>query len=394
MGNWRHRPGRRIFRQQRAAWSPPREFDPDHPPEWKDGVPLWEKQFCTLVGSIPWGKVVDTKKFISCHNNVVRWDDSAGEEAFQTAKKRFWAKINGIHCDISVSDPDIYIDEIDWNPYIDPELIEELDRDWFDPDDKERNAKVRCKNRSTKHYVALHSEGHAMNQAHDGNPGECNNMQESGALQNKAQGWNQWENNTNGCRNLGKDCNPWEHVLTQGNGDMMDNAWGNWGDKSWSFTQVGNQANQSREWDEGDNPLEHGCQVVAAMMDRGFGSKGWDWNLRESKNFGNGNNPWESRHNANTGAVDDRGRRDCGGKAWGWKQRDNDCNNTNYEFKHQEFVRNGGGWGTRDKGCRKREVSHPHMMGTKSSRFQGNGNQRGYCWRRAQTKKTVSFAPE
>jgi len=31
---------------------PPRVYDPVPPPEWKDGVPFWEKKFCSLVGTI------------------------------------------------------------------------------------------------------------------------------------------------------------------------------------------------------------------------------------------------------------------------------------------------------------------------------------------------------
>lgn len=63
------------------------------------------------------------------YENIVQWNDSAGEEAFQNAKNRFWAKINDRPCDISLPDPDIYIDEIDWNSSIDPELILDLERE-------------------------------------------------------------------------------------------------------------------------------------------------------------------------------------------------------------------------------------------------------------------------
>ncbi|KAK9289436.1 hypothetical protein L1049_007591 [Liquidambar formosana] len=65
---------------------------------------------------------------------VVKWNDSAGEEAFHNAKNRFWAKINGLPCDLPFPDPDIYIDEIDWNPNIDPELVLDLEREPIDPD--------------------------------------------------------------------------------------------------------------------------------------------------------------------------------------------------------------------------------------------------------------------
>ncbi|KAF8395775.1 hypothetical protein HHK36_019726 [Tetracentron sinense] len=91
-------------------------------------VPYWEKQFCCVVCSIPWEKLLETKKTMSYHENVVQWNDSAGEEAFHKAKNRFWAEINGLPCGISLPDPDIYIDEIDWNSNINPDLLLDLDK--------------------------------------------------------------------------------------------------------------------------------------------------------------------------------------------------------------------------------------------------------------------------
>ncbi|KAG6677055.1 hypothetical protein I3843_14G007200 [Carya illinoinensis] len=390
MGNWRNRSSRRIFRHHRSPWSPPREFDHYIPPEWKDGVPLWEKKFCTLVGSIPWGKIVDTKNFMYCHNNVVSWDDSAGEEAFQNAKKRFWSKINCLRCDISLPDPDIYIDEIDWKPNIDPELIKELDQYCFVPDEEELNTQVRHKNRNSKTAVHVPSEGHNMNQEYD-NPWESDNMQDSGVLENRAQGWNQRENKKNDRKTLNNDDNPWEHSSTQGNGGMMDNAWRNCGDKSWGHNQVGNYVSLSSERNNTDNTWEHGCQGAASMNDkrRGhFGKKAWGWNQQVTENLDNANNPWESRYNRSS-ELKDRGWKDNVANAWGWKQWDN----SNNEIKHQELGRTGGGWGTWNEGCRKREGSHLYVQGTKSSRFGGDGNQRRRCWR-GQTNKRVSFGRE
>uniref|UniRef100_A0A7N2LEL3 Uncharacterized protein n=1 Tax=Quercus lobata TaxID=97700 RepID=A0A7N2LEL3_QUELO len=180
MGNWKNR---RIFRQRRAPRSP--VYDTVPPPglairkittfnqaligkwlwgsdgegsyswrrvvaaqcgelgaEWKDGVPLWEKKFCSLVGTIPWGKIVDTKNIMFCHKNILSWDDSAGEEALQNAEKRFWAKMNNFPCEISPPDPDIYTDEIDWNTKIDHELIKELDEVYFSSDEGEENSNL------------------------------------------------------------------------------------------------------------------------------------------------------------------------------------------------------------------------------------------------------------
>ncbi|KAF8395768.1 hypothetical protein HHK36_019719 [Tetracentron sinense] len=68
--------------------------------------------------------------------NVVQWNDSASEEAFHNAKKRFWAEINGLPHDVPLPDPDMYIDEVDWNSEIDPELLG-LDKKLVVLDDEE-----------------------------------------------------------------------------------------------------------------------------------------------------------------------------------------------------------------------------------------------------------------
>ncbi|CAN6485907.1 unnamed protein product [Victoria cruziana] len=99
---------------------------------WKPTVPSWEKEFCARVCFIPWSKVLETKKDMSLYANVVEWDDSAGEEAFTNAKKRFWAEINDLPCDVSLPDPDIYIDRIDWDSIAeptDPELLNSMEEE-------------------------------------------------------------------------------------------------------------------------------------------------------------------------------------------------------------------------------------------------------------------------
>ncbi|OAY43247.1 uncharacterized protein LOC110619953 [Manihot esculenta] len=114
------------------------------PPQgsWQPTVPSWEKRFCYSVGLVPWRKLLETKKSMYLYENVVKWNDSAGEEAFHNAKNRFWAKINGLPCDISLPDPDIYIDEIDWNSNIDPELYLDLEREPKYPHNKENGEEV------------------------------------------------------------------------------------------------------------------------------------------------------------------------------------------------------------------------------------------------------------
>ncbi|XP_004136680.1 uncharacterized protein LOC101209753 isoform X1 [Cucumis sativus] len=128
MGNWRRRYGSEIPHHQ--LLKSPRNPSPDN---WHAGVPSWEKKFCSSVGLISWKKLLDTKKCMYLYDNVVKWNDSAGEEAFHNAKSRFWAEINGLPCDISLPDPDIYIDEIDWNCNVDPDLMLDLEREQIAP---------------------------------------------------------------------------------------------------------------------------------------------------------------------------------------------------------------------------------------------------------------------
>ncbi|EPS65178.1 hypothetical protein M569_09599, partial [Genlisea aurea] len=82
---------------------------------WQPTIPSWEKQFCRVVGSINWETVKERKESLHLYENVANWDDSAGKEAFLNAKRRYWAEINNLPCDVSMPDPDLYIDDIKWD---------------------------------------------------------------------------------------------------------------------------------------------------------------------------------------------------------------------------------------------------------------------------------------
>ncbi|XP_028766640.1 uncharacterized protein LOC114724457 isoform X2 [Neltuma alba] len=126
MANWRKQED--ASRHQVGQWN--RSYSGKPPLDrWQATVPVWEKKFCAVIGSVPWPKVVETKKYIYLHDNVVKWDDSAGKEAFDNAKKKFWAEINGLPCDLSLPDPEMHIDNVDWNSTVDPELILDLERE-------------------------------------------------------------------------------------------------------------------------------------------------------------------------------------------------------------------------------------------------------------------------
>ena len=59
----------------------------------------------------------------------MEWDDSAAREAFDNAKARFLAEINGLRCDISLPDPNLFIDKVDYNAHINPELVADLEKE-------------------------------------------------------------------------------------------------------------------------------------------------------------------------------------------------------------------------------------------------------------------------
>ncbi|PIN21033.1 hypothetical protein CDL12_06274 [Handroanthus impetiginosus] len=115
--------------RRRQNWDNHRRSLNRRPPRasWQPTVPAWEKEFCRVVGSLDWETVLQMKKFTHLYENVIKWNDSAGKDAFFDAKKRFWAEINGLPCDVSLPDPDLYVDKVDWDSQIDPELLSDLE---------------------------------------------------------------------------------------------------------------------------------------------------------------------------------------------------------------------------------------------------------------------------
>ncbi|TKY62658.1 hypothetical protein E2542_SST12516 [Spatholobus suberectus] len=140
MANWRKQQGdshHQVGPWRSSSYSRKPPLD-----NWHSTVPAWEKKFCSSIGSVPWRKLVESKKYMHLFENVVNWDDSAGKEAFDNAKMRYWAEINGIPCNVSLPDPNMYIDNVDWNAIVDPELILDLEREVKFPSEEQRNDEV------------------------------------------------------------------------------------------------------------------------------------------------------------------------------------------------------------------------------------------------------------
>ncbi|KZV56459.1 hypothetical protein F511_08357, partial [Dorcoceras hygrometricum] len=93
------------------------------------GIPSWEKAFCLQAGSFTtWENFLKAKKHSEKFPKVLQWDDSGAEEAFHTAKNRYFARINGLPYTTGgrLMDPDIFNDEIEWDDECTEQSPEEI----------------------------------------------------------------------------------------------------------------------------------------------------------------------------------------------------------------------------------------------------------------------------
>lgn len=90
-------------------------------------VPRWERDFCKKVGGLSWKTFLQKKQYLVLHEDMLKWDDCAGKEAFDTAKTRYWTEINGFPCDVLPPNPNLYIDEIDWDAQLEDGVLEDLE---------------------------------------------------------------------------------------------------------------------------------------------------------------------------------------------------------------------------------------------------------------------------
>lgn len=105
-----------------------REWNNQPPRHGHSPVPLWEKTFCTSICYVSWERICAAKVSMSGYRSITEWDDSGALEAFDNAKARYWADINGLPSEIPLPGPDVYNDKVDHNPFIDPELVADLER--------------------------------------------------------------------------------------------------------------------------------------------------------------------------------------------------------------------------------------------------------------------------
>lgn len=193
---------------------------------------------------------MEMKSCMHLYDNVLQWNDSAAEEAFHNAKARFYANMNGLPCDIPMPDPNMYIDEIDWDSQNDPELELELDHDPLVPNEDERTESVVIFGNSLVSNQGFSSTGwgdteeglkKVTNSSMDNNGHlwDPSVGQTSGAV--KGNGRGEFGNYT-GCWNEGSNGYGW-------NGSGWGNGWNNngWGygwnnSYSWGWNGYGNNS--------------------------------------------------------------------------------------------------------------------------------------------------------
>nr|GLL43335.1 hypothetical protein DM860_006252 [Ipomoea trifida] len=104
---------------------------------WRPAIPSWEKEFClkATTGLFPtWKKFVEAKKYVHLYDNIMQWDDKEAQESFNRSKTLFYAKkfniLNNLEANLTLPDPDLYIDKIVWDDddskIDDSELMKEL----------------------------------------------------------------------------------------------------------------------------------------------------------------------------------------------------------------------------------------------------------------------------
>ncbi|XP_058756938.1 uncharacterized protein LOC131630159 [Vicia villosa] len=366
MGKWNHRP--RFFRR-RSPDRPSVYYDIKAPlPEFRhDGIPLWEKKYCTLSGCVAWQKIVDSKKLIYCHQNVLDWKDSGAEEAFQNAKKQYWAKINNLPCDISPPDPDAYIEKVDWNPCIDPELIKEIDNAHFALPDEEEQVEEEQENVLKNKRTKISVDGE--------DPWECAAKSLGRSVENNiVQGQNQWDHHDNS-ENVITTNDPWQSSFFHGNQRPTDNAWEGGHDKSGGWKEGRHHNNPCGYWNSGCSP-----------NDKGWGkakdSSWWQQQLNNSANIGNS---WEYNSSKQNVVQMNTGWGNSGGtNVPRWKQQEKAYVSSDSQFRRN----NGGGWtGGNQSYQQMREGYNRHNSGYNGSQFQRGDSQTGHYWKREQSRK-------
>ncbi|KAI3425605.1 Cytokinin dehydrogenase [Psidium guajava] len=326
-----------------------------------------------MVGTIPWAKIVYSKTLLSYHDNICHWDDSAAEEAFQNAKKRFWADVNGLPCDISLPDPDSYMDKINWNQAIDPELIKDLDKQYFNPDDVEEDEEMGSKKKRVWNLVGSPCDRCDVNLKKSRNPWEINNLHHGEEVKNVAWSTNSCDKETREPGHLHSDDNPWEQSNSQGNWVRKENEWAD-GVNISGWNQWGGDPNQ-----QNSRNSENDEKWAKTALNSS------EWNAEMSRKFSSSPDAMDYGYiREDRASKDGRWRENVATTSRNWKHWDK----LKDEQKSSRRT-----WVPRDgEASRKRGSSHQHSSRYRSPGYRGGDKQANQYWSSGRDNKRVSFA--
>ncbi|KAH6803459.1 hypothetical protein C2S51_031706 [Perilla frutescens var. frutescens] len=343
MGNWNRRfmprKKHRHYDYEDPPPSPPRSYNYESNSSGLAGnrVPSWEINYCHSV-NVPWKKVFASKTYIYNYPSVLNWDGSAGKEALENAKQRFWAMINGLPCDNPLPDPNMYIDEIDWNPYLDPEVMADLDLQVFNPDEAQKVEQLETINEEVE-YAQIQQN---KNQHTGDNPWERDHVLGTGSSKD-VPSWGRWGDAVN----LRND-DPWEQSCQKLVDSSKDSAWRS-GDKGPGWYQGIDNTRSGKSWNCNE-------KTVAVRQD------GWGQvqGQRENNFIGSKERGWRDNRNVSWGV-------------WDAEYQGNEAKHWDPNFRRGGRSSRGGG--------RKRESSVQHVSKYKSSRYLGSTNSITICKR-------------
>lgn len=189
---------------------------------------------------------------------MLKWDDSAAKDALFDAQKRFCSMINSLPHGPPLPDPDMYIDKIDWNPEIDPGLMSDLDKEYFNPDEAENLTSNEIPDCNNKNKSTLD------------NPWESHRLENKPDIKDLAQSWKKWGDSL----------------------ESKDEKWGSSVNKPFGWNKGLNDTSESTKH-ESDyvNSWNRGALHSKSPNEKGWGdaSKNSGWNCGNSRSNGWGN---------------------------------------------------------------------------------------------------------
>ncbi|XP_071716577.1 uncharacterized protein [Rutidosis leptorrhynchoides] len=375
-------------------------------------IPYWEKRFVSVVGSFSWNKFMEAKKFTHLYNDVMNWDDSAGEAAFTAAKDRFRKQFYGLPCDIDLHNPDLYVDEIDWNVQADQSLILDLESEPVVNDgDCQHDPVVIFGDVLPDPYNNFSPFGWGDSDddkiknlwgVNDDMKGDQNGINWDDYIQNGRIIWDDDCNVGDGNKLCVSNVNDDNKAGDLG-WDTYDNYWGfsnvndnKVGDQGWGSSVnnrcISNEYDNKavdQGWDENGNDWCVSNENGNKAVDQGWDENGYDWcvsNVYDNKavdqGWGESGNDWCVSNEIYNKAVDQGW--DSSNNYWG-VSNENDNKTGDYGWNANKYNDNSYYYSCYGNVNNERCVSNH-----KTWRFQENNGQRDRSWRNNGNRKSNS----